>query len=176
MVLYGEGEYNLNILKEIKVTDSFIGLSQDVRACQLEEHIVDCETRNYLEHSKSVCGCLPFPVRTKNQVDCYLILNILPYKMLKDNLCKTQEEVTCSSEQPNSENSSNPKCHRKSLKSLKLLLIKYLAFRSCSGLTLTSYNKYDQKDSKLEKQLTKSIDQYKKFKKQFKLDYKFKGL
>ena len=82
VVLYGEGEYKLKILKEIKVTDSFIGLSQDVRACQTEEHIVDCETRNYLEYSNSVCGCLPFPVRTNNTVS-KLILNILPKQDVK---------------------------------------------------------------------------------------------
>ena len=58
----------------------------------------------------------------------------------------------------------------------KVKFFKTFTSRSCSGLTLTSYNKYDQKDSQFENRLTKSIDQYKEFKKQFKLDYKFKGL
>ena len=29
--LIGEGEYNLNALKEIKVTESYLGLDQDVK-------------------------------------------------------------------------------------------------------------------------------------------------
>ena len=92
--------------------------------------------------------------------------------MLKDNLCTTHEEVECSFEQINIK-----KCLRKvKNRKNKVIFFKTFAFRSCSGLTLTSYNKYDLKDSQLEKQLTKSIDQYKEFKKQFKLDYKFKGL
>ena len=38
----GEGEYNLNVLKEIKVTDSFHGLDKKIKGCedgkQIEEH------------------------------------------------------------------------------------------------------------------------------------------
>ena len=34
VALIGEGEYNLNVLKEIQVTDSFMGLDQNIRKCQ----------------------------------------------------------------------------------------------------------------------------------------------
>ena len=60
MKLIGEGEYNLNALKEIKVSDAFLGLDQDVRQCQNEEPMTNCTTRNHLEAMLEQCGCLPF--------------------------------------------------------------------------------------------------------------------
>ena len=33
----GEGEYNLNVLKEIRVTESYLGLDKEFRGCQKEE-------------------------------------------------------------------------------------------------------------------------------------------
>ena len=38
--LTGEGEYNLNVLKEIKVTESYLGFDKEFRGCQ-EEQIDD---------------------------------------------------------------------------------------------------------------------------------------
>ena len=37
VTLIGEGEYNINALTEIKVTDSYLGLDEDVRDCQSKE-------------------------------------------------------------------------------------------------------------------------------------------
>ena len=34
--LIGEGEYNINVLKEIKGTDSFLSLGKDARECHTE--------------------------------------------------------------------------------------------------------------------------------------------
>ena len=47
--LIGEGEYNINVLKEIKVTDSFLGQDQDTRKCQNDEPYLNCTTRQYHE-------------------------------------------------------------------------------------------------------------------------------
>ena len=71
--IIGEGEYNLNALKEIKVTDSFIRLNQDVRNCQFEEPFYNCTTRKHIETMKNKCGCLPFSSRLDNKV---LLTNI----------------------------------------------------------------------------------------------------
>ena len=60
--LIGEGEYNLNALKEIKVTDSYLGLDQDVRQCQDDEPLNNCTTRQYLDNMLGKCGCLPFNI------------------------------------------------------------------------------------------------------------------
>ena len=34
--MYGEGEYNLNVVKEQKVTESYLGLDLSVRECKVE--------------------------------------------------------------------------------------------------------------------------------------------
>ena len=64
--LPGEGEYNLNILKEVKVTDSFMGLDEVVRGCQNQEHYIDCTTKTFIEDMRQQCGCLPLSIRSSN--------------------------------------------------------------------------------------------------------------
>ena len=61
--LIGEGEYNLNNLKEIRVTESYLGLDEDVRQCQHEEPLNNCTTRQYLNTLLGECGCLPINIR-----------------------------------------------------------------------------------------------------------------
>ena len=46
--LIGEGQYNLNTLKEIVVTDSFLGLPEKDKSCQNVETYDDCITRHSL--------------------------------------------------------------------------------------------------------------------------------
>ena len=65
MTLIGEGEYNLNILKEIEVTDSFYELDNEVRKCQSYKgnNTYDfCKTRYFMEQMRLKCGCLPFAI------------------------------------------------------------------------------------------------------------------
>ena len=66
--LIGEGEYNLDALKEIKVTDSYLGLDQDVRGCQNEESLNNCKTKHYLKTLLEECDCLPFNIRQSEKV------------------------------------------------------------------------------------------------------------
>ena len=66
--LIGEGEYNLNDLKEIKATDSYLGLDKDVRKCQNKEPLFNCTTRKYNEAVLSECKCLPPSLRISNKV------------------------------------------------------------------------------------------------------------
>ena len=66
--LIGEGEYNLNALKEIRVTESYLGLDQDVRQCQDDEPLINCTTRQYLDTLKGECGCLPISIRLLQKV------------------------------------------------------------------------------------------------------------
>ena len=61
--LVGEGEYNLNALTEIKSTESYLGLDEDVRECQIDEPQDNCTTRQYVESLMQQCGCLPFNIR-----------------------------------------------------------------------------------------------------------------
>ena len=62
VILSGEGEFDLNILKEVEVTNSFMGLPLDDRKCQNEENFLDCSTRNHLENVLENCGCLPMSI------------------------------------------------------------------------------------------------------------------
>ena len=76
MSLYGEGEYNLNVLKQIKITDSYLGLDQNVRGCQNDISFTDCTTKQYIDSLLNQCGCLPLNIRLKDKVVCkkrYLI-------------------------------------------------------------------------------------------------------
>ena len=44
MQLVGEGEYNLDSLKEIDVTDHYLGLDENVKMCQHNEALHNCTT------------------------------------------------------------------------------------------------------------------------------------
>ena len=62
----GEGEYNLNVLKEMKTTESFLGLDESARGCQNQEPFV-CSTKKYVDTFVSQCGCLPLNMRLENK-------------------------------------------------------------------------------------------------------------
>ena len=71
MTLTGEGEYNLNILKEIEVTDSFYELDNEVRKCQSYKGngTYDfCTSRYFMEQMRLKCGCLPFAIINSTKV------------------------------------------------------------------------------------------------------------
>ena len=100
--LTGEGEYNLNIIKEEEVTESFLGMDQSVRGCQNEEHYDECTTRQYINNMREKCGCLPLSIALSDQViffryHIYInhILSIFP--QMQDHVCKTTNELQCSS-------------------------------------------------------------------------------
>ena len=65
--MIGDGEYNLNVLKEIRVTDSFLGLDEYIRGCQNEEPLDNCTTRQYIDSLMYQCGCLPYNIRLYNE-------------------------------------------------------------------------------------------------------------
>ena len=67
-MLIGEGEYNINDMKEIRGSKSFLGLDQHVRECQNEEPFFTCTTRQYFDTILERCGCVPFNIRLSNQV------------------------------------------------------------------------------------------------------------
>ena len=68
VVLVGEGEYNLNVLTDIKVTESYLGLDQNIRNCQKKESFDNCTTKEYHDSVLDHCGCLPFNIRLSNKV------------------------------------------------------------------------------------------------------------
>ena len=66
--LYGEGEYNLNVVKEVKVTESFLGLDSHVKGCNMEETYENCTTKIYIDTVYQTCGCLPFSIHISDKV------------------------------------------------------------------------------------------------------------
>ena len=76
MKLSGEGEYNLNVVKEIKVTDSYLGLNEDIRGCQNEIAFDTCTTKHYIDNLLDQCHCLPFTIRLSDKVSQSIILNV----------------------------------------------------------------------------------------------------
>ena len=57
--LVGEGKFNLNVLRETTVTDSFLGLDIEDRGCQNDEPVQNCTTGQYIETVLEKCMCLP---------------------------------------------------------------------------------------------------------------------
>ena len=66
--MVGEGEYNLDDFRQIKVTESYLGLDSDTKGCQNEEPLHNCTTRQYINTILRECGCLPLNLRTSEQV------------------------------------------------------------------------------------------------------------
>ena len=62
----------MNVLKKIEVTDSYLGLDQHIRRCQIEETLFDCSTREYIDTVLGECGCLPLNVNMFNTVTLLL--------------------------------------------------------------------------------------------------------
>ena len=67
--MVGEGKYNLDAVKEIKVTESFLGMDMKYKQCQIQESFEKCETRHYIDTVLHECGCLPLSISiTKNVI------------------------------------------------------------------------------------------------------------
>ena len=77
--LIGEGEYNLNSLMEITVTESYLGLHPEDRKCQNDDPLNNCTTRQYHITFLGKCGCLPFNLRPFQKVHLSI--------MYKDGIC-----------------------------------------------------------------------------------------
>ena len=60
-------EYNLNVIKEVRVTDSFQSMGKDIKGCQ-EESYDECTTRKYMNALIRNCQCLPFKLRLTDEV------------------------------------------------------------------------------------------------------------
>ena len=63
IVLEGEGHYALTAIKDIKVTEEFVGLGQEITRCQTKEFRADCVTRKHREQILRSCHCAPLYIR-----------------------------------------------------------------------------------------------------------------
>ena len=63
MKVFGEGQYNLNVVKETRVTKDFLSLDQSIKECQDVEDNEDCHARMYVQSLVKKCNCLPFGIQ-----------------------------------------------------------------------------------------------------------------
>ena len=49
------------------MTDSYLGLDQNIRGCQNEEPLQSCTTKVYTDTVLEECGCLPLNMRTSQK-------------------------------------------------------------------------------------------------------------
>ena len=68
-----ENRYNLNVLKEITVSNSFLSMEKDVKKCQDVETFNDCVTTKFIRDLKSKCKCLPLNLRLNMKVNIRLL-------------------------------------------------------------------------------------------------------
>ena len=125
--MIGEGEYNVNVLAEIKATEPYLGLDQNIRECQNEEPYYNCTTRNYINNILSQCECLPLSIGVSNinevNVTIMLVIQIpLTYKF-KAPLC-SPEGIECANKE---KIETSSKC-----------------MKPCSGLIITSFIKSEK--------------------------------
>ena len=114
-------KHYFNVIKEIKVTNSFLSLDKDIRGCQ-EESNDECTTRKYMNTLMNKCQCLPFHLRLSNKV--ILILKYLKtwtfLYAYQSPLC-TAEDLDCVS-RIKDDKEDNSEC-----------------LQQCSGMLVTSY-------------------------------------
>ena len=75
MKFIGEGQYNLDTLKVIEVTESYLGLDQDVSGCQNMESYHSCTTRKYIDSLLNQCGCLPINLKLSDKEASSMVLH-----------------------------------------------------------------------------------------------------
>ena len=68
VTLHGQGQYNLNNLRNIEVTKSFLGLDEDVKKCQNKESYDNCTTNYYHDNIRKKCGCLQLTININGKV------------------------------------------------------------------------------------------------------------
>ena len=79
--LIGEGKYNLDALKEIRVTQSYLRMDMDIKKCQNEEPLENCTTRTYMESFLQQCGCLPLQLSSfKNVIQRIYFIILLTHQ------------------------------------------------------------------------------------------------
>ena len=72
MKLYGEGQYNLNSIKALRVSEDFLGMDESIKECQNKESFEECKSGRYIEKLLDECKCLPFGIQHLYKVNTKL--------------------------------------------------------------------------------------------------------
>ena len=60
IILYGTGSYAISDVKEVKVTEDFLGLQTNIRKCQNKERFEACTTNQFFNEALRLCKCVPY--------------------------------------------------------------------------------------------------------------------
>ena len=71
--LSGEGDYALTAVKEIDVTEAFLGMDEKTKLCQSEETLEDCWMKNYFKEGSEKCKCKPYGLRNYSKVQVVIL-------------------------------------------------------------------------------------------------------
>ena len=58
--------YNLNVIKEVKVTEDYLKLDIEERQCQTYEPLENCTTKFYMKKIMDQCGCIPWSLANEH--------------------------------------------------------------------------------------------------------------
>lgn len=74
LILTGGGHFALSGVKEVAVSEEFLGLGEETTGCQTGQSRADCLTGKYLARALNTCHCAPLNIRSHydNQVDIML--------------------------------------------------------------------------------------------------------
>ena len=61
--LFGEGNYAITDIKEVKVTEEFLGPDGVTRGCHRNSELDHCGIKTFLEKAKLHCGCITNSLR-----------------------------------------------------------------------------------------------------------------
>ena len=62
LVLSGDGHFSLSGVKEVRVSQEFVGLGQEITSCQTARSRADCLTGDYLARAMETCHCAPLSI------------------------------------------------------------------------------------------------------------------
>ena len=63
MEQYGEGNFRLGDVKQIRTTADFTSMDKDIIGCQTDTSYENCVTDMYLEALINECSCLPYSLQ-----------------------------------------------------------------------------------------------------------------
>ena len=65
LILFGEGNYALTDVKEIDVTEEYLGLDENIKHCQNRETFQQCQAREYIRNGLEKCKCTKWGIIPK---------------------------------------------------------------------------------------------------------------
>ena len=137
------------------ITESYLGLDQDVTGCQNQESIDSCKTRRYLDTLLRNCGCLPFSIRSSQKVQtlfCVSGVNTIIISILQEPICSADMFECMKSIKVNASGCLHP----------------------CSGLILSSFTK-SVESKNLESLISREVIAYRNYTKWFRFPSGIKG-